>query len=174
MVRSRSSEGHIQNNVRTAENQETELILGKSLAWPTRPCAVQGVQQSRRVFAPDSRHGERSWCRRVPAQRLGARQGGKQRCGLAVLQHLCSELLMVSGKEGNTVYCIFTTLPVNLCSISLLFHSLARASPLPAFLVCCQSPDSSSNAKPAFANTLLVVLVDFFLFPFLFFSSFFF
>lgn len=82
---------------------------------------------------------------------------------------------MVSGKEGNTVYCIFTTLPVNLCSISLLFHSLARASPLPAFLVCCQSsPDSSSNAKPAFANTLLVVLVDFFLFPFLFFSSFFF
>lgn len=163
MVSSGSSKGHVQNNVLAAENQEIELIPGKSqsLTWATRPCAVRGVQQSRRAFAPDSVHRERSWCRRAPAQRLGARQVGKEHCGLTVLQHLGSELLTVSGKEGNAVYCIFTTLPVNSRSISLLFRSLARASPLPAFFACCRSPDSSSNAEAGFANTLLVVLVDF-------------
>lgn len=65
---------------------------------------------------------------------FGALQVGQQLCGLTVLQHLGSEQLKVSGKEGNTVCCIFTTVFLNSCDVSLLFRSPAWASPLPALL----------------------------------------
>lgn len=109
VVGSGKSEGHVQNNILAAENQEAELILGKPQSWhgPQPTCCA------RNAVGLD--------CSRKELVREGPRQHpvSQECCGLTVLQHLCSELQIVSGKEGNTVYCIFSALSVNSCGISL-------------------------------------------------------